>query len=250
MESFKASFLIEVEKMYRKKKAVIIVIMSLGIIIMVQLLSSVMRYGLGIIGNTGTVFPITVLMVFVNTILPLFTALVVIDTFTGEFSQETMKIMVTRPVSRFKIYTAKLAATATFVLANLLIVMILSSVIGFIFNAADFSAIGLFRIILSYLVTLIPIMTLAVVIAFLSNVFKSSAIVFFLAIILFFVMKALGVAFTSVSGLFLTSSMDWYRLWIADSLPWRMILSHLVLMAAYVLIFFTAGYYRFDKHDL
>jgi len=175
---------------------------------------------------------------------------VVIDAFTGEFSHNTMKIAITKPVSRFKVYLSKLTAAAFFVLINLLIVMVLSTVAGVIFNADSMSFLGILRIFMSYIVTLVPIMAFAVIIAFLANVFKSSAIVFFISIILFIVSNVLGLVFSGFSGLFITSALDWYKLWIADFLPFGRIVSQLALMAGYTLIFFTAGYYRFDKRDL
>ncbi len=250
MENFKASFFNEVEKMYRKKKAVIILILSVLIIAFVQLISTAVRSGFGILWNTSSVFPVTVLSAFSSTILPLFTALAVIDAFTGEFSHNTMKIAVTRPVSRFKIYISKLAAAAFFVLANLLIVMILSTAAGVIFNADSMSFLGLVRIFLSYIVTLFPIMAFAAVIAFLANVFRSSAVVFFISILLFIAFNILAVVFPTFSGLFITSTIDWYKLWIADTLPMGRIASRFALMAGYILLFVTAGYYRFDKRDL
>ncbi len=250
MESFKASFIVEVEKMYRRKKAVIILVMSILIIVFVELINTILRSSLGIIGNTASGFPITVLSVFSKTILPLFTALVVIDTFTGEFANNTMKLAITKPVSRVKIYASKLAATGFFVLANLLVVMVLSIIVGAVFSIETLSLAGVLRAILAYIVTFVPIMILAVVIAFLANIFKSTAIVFFVSIIVYIVSHVLGIALPSFSNLFVTTSLDWYKLWIANSLPVGEIIMQILYMAGYVLIFFTAGFYKFDKRDL
>ena len=250
MASFKASLYNEIEKMVRRKKATLTVILSVGIIAFVQLISTAVRSGFGIIWNTSSVFPVTVLSAFSRTILPLFTALVVIDAFTGEFSHNTMKIAITRPVSRFKVYLSKLSATAFFVLINLLIVMVLSTVAGVLFNADSMSFLGVVRIFVSYVMTLFPIMAFAVIIAFLANVFRSSAIVFFLSILLFIASNVLALVFPGIAGVFITSALDWYKLWIADSLPLGRILSQLALVAGYILIFFTLGFSRFDRRDL
>lgn len=250
MGSFRAAFYAETEKMYRKKKARVIIILSVITIAFVQLFSSVIRSGLGIISSTASGFPLTVLSIFSNTLLPLFTTLVVIDAFTGEFSRNTMKIALTRPVTRFKVYIAKLAAASVFVSANLLIVMLLAFVAAVLFNAETLTVAGILKIILAYTMTIFPIMTLAVVIAFLANIFKSSAIVFFLTIIIYLVTRVLGFVFTTHSSLFVTTSIDWYKLWIADSLPVGNIFKQLVYMMGYILVFFSAGYYIFDKRDL
>lgn len=250
MESYKAALINEIEKLYRRKKAIVVVILAVGVIGAVQLLSIGLRGGLGIIGITSSVFPVTVLSVFSNTILPLFTALVIIDLFTGEFANETMKITITKPVTRLKIYLAKLSATGFFVLANLLLVMILSIFVGLIFNTFTFTLTGLYNIVISYIVTFFPVMTLAVMIAFLANIFKSSSAVFFLSIIAFAFLKVVGLVFAPISGILVTSLMDWYKLWIASSLPFLTISRLTLVMAAHILIFFALGYSRFEKRSL
>ena len=250
MESYKAAVVNEIFKMVRKKKAVLIIILSVGIIAVVQLLSFVLRGGLGIMGSSAAGFPITVLSVFSNTILPLFTALAVIDTFTGEMANDTMKISITRPVTRLKVYLAKLTAVGAFILASLLIVMVLAMAASLVFNRMT-PTIGWFAsILLAYVTTVIPMLTLAVLIAYPANVFKSSSGVFFLSMLVFLLMKGLGLVFSSMANLLATSLLDWYKLWMASPLPVGMVLRQLLVMLAYVMIFSALGYQRFDRRDL
>ncbi|HHV29970.1 MAG TPA: ABC transporter permease subunit [Clostridium sp.] len=250
MGTFKAAFINEVEKIYRKKKVVVAAILSLLAIVMGQLLVTGVNKGFGLITASSTQFPILVLSLLVNTILPLFTALVAIDVFSGEFSHNTMKITLTRPVSRVKLYTAKISAIAFFVLANLLMVMLLSLAVGFIFNSVSLSVFGILRIVLSYIVTLIPVMSFALIIVFLSNVLKSGTTVFFLSIILFIAFNALSLVFPRYANLFITSMFDWYILWNVDTIPLGKLIREFFIMAGYVIMFYTAGYYMFDKKDL
>jgi len=250
MESYKAALINELEKLYRRKKAIVVLILAVGVIGVVQLLSLGLRGGLGIIGITSSVFPVTVLSIFSNTILPLFTALVVIDVFTGEFANETMKITITKPVTRFKIYLAKLSATGFFVIANLLLVMILSIFVGLLFNTFTFTLTGLYNIVISYIVTFFPIMTLAVMIAFLANIFKSGSAVFFLSILAFAFLRVIGLVFAPVAGILVTSLMDWYKLWIASNFPLLTISRVALVMVAHILIFFSLGYNKFEKRSL
>ncbi|HBP38711.1 MAG TPA: ABC transporter permease [Clostridiales bacterium] len=250
MESYKATVVNEIFKMVRKKKAVLIVILSAAIIAVVQLLSFALRGGLGIMGSSAAGFPITVLSVFANTILPLFTALAVIDTFTGEFASDTMKISITRPVTRLKVYLAKLTAVGAFILASLMIVMVLSTATALLFNRMS-PTLGWFASILAaYVSTVIPMLTLAVLIAWPANVFKSSSGVFFLSMLAFLLLRGLGVVFSSLATLLATSLLDWYKLWIASPLPLGMVLRQLLVMLGYVMIFFALGFQRFDRRDL
>ncbi|MCX8129500.1 MAG: ABC transporter permease [Clostridia bacterium] len=250
MEAFKASFVNEIEKMYKKKKAVVIVIISLVVIVLGQLAVIGVRNGLGLRAAGSTQFPILVLSLFVNTILPLFTALVTIDIFTGEFSQNSMKVIITRPVTRFKVFSSKIAAITFFVLANLFVVMLLSTVAGLLFNTNSLTPGGILRIILSYTVTALPVMTLALTITVFANIFKSGSAVFFLSILMFIVFKALGYVFSQYSSLFATSMLGWYNLWIANDIPVFKVFRLFLIMLGYAIMSFTAGFYLFDKRDL
>jgi ABC-2 type transport system permease protein len=249
MLGFKATLINEIEKLYKKKKALVAMIISLAFIVIGQVIMIGVRSGFGLRGVGSMEFPILVLSVVVNTILPLFTALVTIDSFSSEFSQNTMKISLTRPVTRLSLFTAKLGAIMVFILVNLVFVMIFSIIAGFAFNSNSFSFHGIIRIIISYTLTLLPMMILAMLIALLCNILHSGIAVFFLLIIIFIGFKALGIFFSQYAGLFFTSMVDWYSLWIMDTLPVSKIIREFLLMISYGILLFTGGYYLFDRKD-
>jgi len=250
MGGFKTTVINEIEKMYKKKKMTVILIISVAVIAIGKLISVGMStVGVGVF-KESTVFPISVLSVLANTLLPLFTTLVAIDLFSGEFSHNTIKITLTRPVSRFKLFSAKITAIAFFVLLNLLAVMILSTIVGFICNFSSITFIGIIRIIISYIVTLIPIMILALAVVFLSNILKSGSAVFFLSIMLYIISYAMGKIFSQYSILLITSMLDWHVHWVSDIMLVTKILREFLTMLGYGIIFFTAGFYLFDKKDL
>lgn len=249
MVEFKATIINEIEKLYKKKKVLVAALISLIFIILGQLSIIVLRSGFGVRGTSSLEFPILVLSVVVNTILPLFTALVTIDSFSGEFAQNTMKILITRPVTRLKFFTAKIVAVMLFIFVNLLFVMIFSTITGFIFNSNSYTLQGIIRILVSYLVTLIPMMVFSLLIVLFANILRSGISVFFVSILIFLVFKALGIVFSSYSGLFFTSMMDWYTLWIMDSISFMKIFRQFMMMCSYAILLFTGSYYLFDKKD-
>jgi ABC-2 type transport system permease protein len=128
--------------------------------------------------------------------------------------------------------------------------MLLSTITGFIFNPTPVTVLGLIRIILSYAVTLLPVMVLALVIVFFANIFRSGVAVFFLSIILFIVFKALEIVYSQYSSFFITTTLDWFHLWNMDSLPMLKLLREFLIMSGCAIMFFTAGFYLFDKKDL
>ncbi|GAB6172504.1 ABC transporter permease [Paradesulfitobacterium aromaticivorans] len=249
MAVFQAAFLNEVEKLYKKKKAFVAVLLSLTMIVVGQLIIVGVRSGFGVRGVGSAEFPILVLSVVVNTILPLFTALVTIDSFSGEFSHNIMRITLTRPVSRFKIFTAKITAISLFSLANLLLLLVFSELAGFLFNTNSASLGAFARTVVAYIVSFLPMLVLALAIVLLANIFKSGITVFFLSILAFLVLKVLGVFFSQYASLFITTQLDWYNLWLAHSFPFWKILRQLLIMTGYGIMLFTAGFYLFDKKE-
>ena len=249
MAVFQAALVNEIEKLYKKKKALVAVLLSLAVIVIGQLAIVGVRSGFGLRGAGSVEFPMLVLSVVVNTILPLFTALVAIDSFSGEFSQNSMRITLTRPVSRFKVFTAKITAIVLFILATLLLLLIFSMLAGFIFNTNSATLDSLARTVFSYIVSLLPMVVLALGIVLLANLFKSGISVFFVSILAFIVLKVLGVIFSQYSSLFMTTQLDWYNLFLVNSFPLGKIIRQFLIMLGSGIMLFTAGFYLFDKKE-
>ena len=250
MAVFQAALVNEIEKLCKKKKALAAVILALAVIVFGQLVIVGVRSGFGLRGAGSVEFPMLVLSVAVNTILPLFTALVTIDSFSGEFSQNSLRITLTRPVSRFKIFSAKITAIFVFICAMLLLLLVFSLLAGFIFNANSATVASLVRTVLSYFVSLLPMLVLAIGIVLLTNVFKSGISVFFVSILLFIGLKALELFFSQYASLLLTNQLDWYNLFLMNSLPLGKIARQFLLMLGASLMLFTAGFYLFDQKEL
>lgn len=249
MAVFQAALVNEIEKLYKKKKALVALIIALATIVVGQLGIVGVRSGFGIRGVSSMEFPLLVLSVVVNTLLPLFTALVAIDSFSGEFSHNSMRILLTRPVSRFKLFSAKIAAIALFILANLLLLLVFSVLAGFLFNTNSAGLDMIAKTVWSYLVSLLPMLVLALGIVLLANIFKSGISVFFVSILLFIVLKVLGVLFPQYASLFITTHLDWYNIWLVSSFPLGKIMRELLIMAGYAIMLFTAGFYLFDRKE-
>jgi ABC-2 type transport system permease protein len=249
MAVFQAALVNEVEKLYKKKKALVAVLLSLAVIVIGQLAIVGVRSGFGIRGAGSVEFPMLVLSVVVNTILPLFTTLVAIDSFSGEYSQNSMRITLTRPVSRFKVFTAKITAIALFILATLLLLLIFSMLAGFIFNTNSAALDSLAQTAFSYLVSLLPMVVLALGIVLLANLFKSGISVFFVSILAFIVLTVLGVLFSQYSSLFITTQLDWYNLFLVNSFPLGKIVRQFLIMLGSGIMLFTVGFYLFDKKE-
>ncbi|MGI6711536.1 MAG: ABC transporter permease [Bacillota bacterium] len=249
MAVFKAALINELEKLYKKKKALAAIILSLTVIIVGQLMIWGVRSGFGIRGAGSGEFPILVLSVVINIVLPLFAALVAIDSFSGEFAHNIIRVTLTRPVSRFKIFSAKVTAITIFILFNLLLIFVFSVIIGLIFNYDSMTLLGLGKSFLAYMVSLLPLLVLVLGIIFLTHILKSGISVFFAAVLLFVASEVLSLIFPQYAGLLITSHLSWYKLWFAHTFPLQAVIRELLLMMGYAIMLFVAGFYLFERKE-
>ena len=250
MPGFKAAVMIEMYKLIKKKKIFAAAVLSIVAVIVGQIALLAIKGGMGLKVAGSAEFPMVVLTVFIYTILPLFTAMVAIDMFSGEFSSNTMKITLAKPVSRFGIYSAKVLNIALFIMANLLFVMMITIVAGLIFNDTTSNLSSFLKVLISYITTFLPVFTFSLFIVMLSNILKGGLSVFFLSILTFICLTFLEVAFSRYSSFFITSMFGWYRLWISDAPNIFKIIRQFLIMIGCGIMFFTAGYYLFEKRDL
>ncbi|MCC2685977.1 MAG: family transporter [Paenibacillaceae bacterium] len=250
MAGFKAAFLNEMTKLLKKKKFIASAILSIVAVLVGQVAVTAIKHGFGLRVVGSTEFPLVVLTMFMYTILPLFATFVAIDMFNGEFSANTMKITIARPVSRFGVFSAKVANVALFIAANLLFVMVLSLIAGLLFNPSSASFTGFLRIILAYAATFFPVFVFSLIVVLLSNLLRGGLAVFFLSILVFIGFIALGVVFSQASSFLVTSMFGWYTLWISETVNVFKIFRQILIMGGCGIMLFTAGYMLFDRKDV
>ncbi|MDF2921755.1 MAG: rane spanning protein [Paenibacillaceae bacterium] len=250
MEGFKAALMNEIVKLVKKKKMLAAAIFSILAVLVGQAAVTSIKHGLGLRVVGSTEFPLVVLSLVTYSILPLFAAFVAIDMFNGEFTSNTMKLTLLRPVSRFSVFCAKVVNLALFIIANLALVMVLSLLAGFLFNMTSVSIIGIVRVFLSYTATFLPVFVFSLLVVCLGNVIRGGLAVFFLSVVSFIALWVLGAVFSAYSSFFITSMFDWYTLWISDSLNLTKILRQTLIMSGCGIMLFTAGFYCFDRKEI
>ncbi|WP_261303387.1 ABC transporter permease [Paenibacillus andongensis] len=250
MAGFKAACMNEAVKLLKKKKMMAAAILSILAVMIGQIAVTTIKHGLGLRVVGSVEFPIVVLSFIAYTLLPLFAIFVAIDMFNGESSSNTMKITLLRPVSRFGVFSAKVLNLALFIAGNLVFVMVLSLLVGFIFNPSSASLLGIVKVIVSYGLTFFPVFVFALIVVLLSNVIQGGLAVFFLSILVFIGFNFLGIVFSSYSSFFITSMFDWYTLWISESINVFKIVRQILIMSGCGIMLFTTGYYLFDSKDV
>lgn len=250
MAGFKAAFANEMFKLLKRKKLIVAAVLSIVAVLVGQAAVTVIKMGFGLRMAGSGDFPLVVLPLFSYTLLPLFAAFVAIDMFSGEYATNTMKLTLTRPVSRFGVFCAKAANLAVFILGNLLFVMVLAMIAGFLFNSSSAGILELVRVVLGYVATFLPVFVFSLVVVLLANIFRSGSAVFFLSILVYIAFHFIGIVFSGYSSFLITSMFDWYTLWISDTFNFSKIIREFLIMAGLGTMLFAAGFYLFDRKDL
>ena len=251
MTTFLAAYLNETDKIIRRKKYIVFLIIGVAICLAWAIVGSLISR---VIGQHTSLFvvltptPMGVLPFFLQILLPLLIFMGVTDLITTEGAEHTMKAMICRPVERWKLYTAKLSAVMTYVALYLGCVFIVSTVLNQVFGR-NLGADAIVRALASYALTIPTLAVLAAFAAFVALLGRSGSLVMFLLVVIYLLMSVLPVFFPILSELLFTSYLGWYRLWIGV-LPGASRLIHmLVIVAGYGVVFFMAGSLVFDRKE-
>jgi ABC-2 type transport system permease protein len=196
-------------------------------------------------------YPVLVLGLFTNVLLPLFVFMWIADTFAGEFGDNTLKLTLLRPITRYKVYVSKINAAGILILITLLVAGISALLAGMILDeSVSLTAGELFKILLVYLAATVPLLALAIAAAFIAQFFKGSSGALVTSVFVYLLARALSAAFPGFAKVSLFSYLDWHWLWLGSSLPFDKIGYALLIIFSSSLIFFAAGAYLFDTKNL
>lgn len=247
MSSLKAAYINEIFKISKKKKLIVASVLSIGALLLagVIILSINNLAGIKMVGKGD--FAVLILPFFEYTLIPLFTAFICIDMFSGEFTNETIKLTLTRPVSRLKVYLSKTLAAATFAFLFLMFTMICAVAVSFVFDSSSVNAVKAFA---AYFTSFFPIFTTALMVMLVSNFARGSASAFLISIVIFILFKGMEFVIPAYKSFFFTSCFDWYKLFIGNYFNISKVIRILLIFAGYGIFFFSGGYYLFEKRSV
>lgn len=183
------------------------------------------------------------LMIFI----PLMALLAVADLFSGEFHDHSIRMVLLRPVERWKIYCAKVVAVfglcVVFVLAHLVFLFLVKLIFGHTVS-------GIGHAVSAYLIDLIPMAVLILFFAFLHQLVKSSGSAVALSVVCYIVMVGIGKYVSFAGGLVFTEYLSWHSIWLGTILPLSVMLPKLGILIGTATVFYCAGYYLFERKEI
>lgn len=245
MRAFKACYIGEFKKLRLKKKYVGLTVVSAAICAFLALVSSF----LGRFVTDGLFLEsiaITVMPVFTQLVMPLVAMMAACDLFAAEFRDLSIKAQLMRPVTRFKIYIAKLCAIFSVCATVFLSVFAAAAICDGVFAG---SLAGVAYAFGAYLINLIALMPVILMAALINQFTKGSTSAMFLCIIVYILMKLIGVFVPVFDSLMFTGYLSWHKLWLGNMLPIGALFSKCILLLGYGITFFSGGYYLFLKRE-
>lgn len=247
MNSVLSNTVNELQKLFLKKKTIVFLIITAIVSFLSAFFISSIQAKLIFIALDAFSFPMIILSIFTNIILPLFIFMAAAELFSGEIADRTLKLVLIRPISRLKIFVSKVLAIGIYVIINLLVVFLVSTISSLVLkiNIASISSVAF-----SYFVDIIPALILVIFSVFIMQFFRSSSAAVISSILIFIGIRVLSIFSNSFNNIMFTSYLDWHSLWLsAWSNPLR-IINILFMVLAYGIILFTLGYYLFDKKEV
>ena len=248
MNNLKANIINEVQKLFLKKKVTVFLIITAVICFLSAFFISSIQAKLVFIAVDSLSFPLMALTVFTNIFLPLFIFMTVAELFSGELGDKSLKLVLIRPISRLKIFVSKNVAIAIYIIINLLVVFIVSMLSSLLINGK--SSFSISHIMFAYFIDIVPAVVLALFASFIAQFFKNSSGAIITSILAFIGIKILSLFISGLNNVVFTSYLNWYSIWSVGQFDFLRTINILFMVLSYGVIFFTTGYYFFDKKEV
>ncbi len=240
----------EVQKIFLRKKYVVFLVITALIPIAAAFSFNLLQSKLAIFAVNSASFPILILGLFTGLVLPLYIFSAASDIFSGEIGEKTLKIVLTRPITRFNVFLSKNFSIGIFIIINLGVAFIISVAAGWFLEGAPDMAAGLLLNLLAYLTALIPMFFLGVTAVFVAQFFKSSGGALVTCIFVYVAAKIVPFLSSTLARVNPFGYTDWYMMWLGSSVTTGKLLNVFLLLLSYSIILFAVGFYLFDKRDL
>lgn len=184
---------------------------------------------------------------FAEIYVPLVVFMAACDLFSSEFHDLTIKASLMRPITRFKLMTAKIFAVFF---------------VGIIFYGVIFTVCAFFQIIsgngsiaflgnsmLAYLIDLVPLFVAVLFTVLINMLSKSPTLAMFMTIVGYALMKYCNYFIPVLNNMLFTSYMQWHKLWVGSTIPLPALLIKIAVLTGSAILMYTVSYILFDKKE-
>lgn len=244
MNTIKANSLNEIQKLLTKKSTKLFLLAAVLIPVLTKLLVNNLFFTDWMALPTENI-NFTLLDLFVTIFIPLFIFISATDLFTGEGERGTL--LQVRPISRMELFLSKVIAISIFNLIVLLLEWLAVMISSAVFDRA-FNLITILSSLGAFIVSWLPLIALTAFAIMLALLVHSSVLAISSMIVLYLIMMFIPYVFPSSLYLLPSTYLDWYMHWLSDvSLRW--ILQTVTYLCSSFALFFSVGYYMFNRKE-
>ena len=177
-------------------------------------------------------------------VLPMIIFTMSADIIAHEFSDQTIKAGLLRPVSKSTLFLSKWTAIVMFGICCLCISFIFGGLISVILGQ-----VGFFAALTSYIVSVLPMCVFAAMSALVATIISSPAMSMFISIVAYLIFSGTSLISSFLGVIFFTAHINWYKMFLSSfsSLPLTNIINIAVMMTAYAILFLSLGNIAFSR---
>jgi ABC-2 type transport system permease protein len=244
MNTIKANTFNEIQKLLTKKVTKLFLLSTILVPVLTKLLVNHLFLTDWMALPTENI-NFTLLDLFITILIPLFIFIAATDLFTGEGERGTL--FQVRPISRIELFLTKVIAISVLCLFILLLewlaVMFSSAVFDKAFDIADIpSSFG------AFIVSWFPIIVLTAFAVMLALFVHSSVLAISGMIVLYLFMMFIPYVLPGSLYLLPSTYLDWYMQWLSD-VSFRWIIQTVTYLCSSFALFFSIGYYMFNRKE-
>ncbi|MGF7033870.1 ABC-2 type transport system permease protein [Paenibacillus mucilaginosus] len=247
MHAFYASLRNELTRLAAQPKTRWFLAASLLLPLGLSLLSSRLQGGGGLSALLSGDPYLALLGGYTAFVLPLFLFMTAADQFPGEREEGTMVLTLLRPVSRAKIYGAKVAAAAVYTGLQLLLLAVVSLLCSLLLPGSAPAVLDPLSFFRAALAAWAAMLAVGAVGAALVQLTGRATTGLALCLVLYGALKLLPLLLPGLSVWSLFSYTGWHALWLGDGVPAVRLWNLSLLLLAYSIIAYTGGLAIFNK---
>jgi ABC-2 type transport system permease protein len=245
---WKAGYVNELFLLLYRKKVIMFGVFSAILPILLAVSLNALQPILGLLAVSPS-FPIEMLSLYTGIWIPLFIVTITADLFPNEVASRTLKLALLRPNTRLQVFGAKVAALGTGIAVILVLLGIITFVCNFFAGTAVSFAEGV-GILKAYFAAFVSMLALSALFVFVSQFFKSASGYMVFAIVFYAAAKVAPFLISSFSAFSPTAYTDWYMLWLNQTVSAGKLLTTTLFLISSCMLFFTLGYYKFDRKEV
>ena len=201
-------------------------------------------------GLLGHNLPLIMLSLYTFAILPLFAAMSAANSFAGETAARTLKLALLRPIARGKVYASKVLAIAAGIVAQLAALWVVSTLAAWLADGSGAAAGAWPDNLQAYAAASLPMIAIGLVAVLIAQCFRQSTGALALFILLYAAARLLPFALPQLAVWSVFSYTNWHAMWVGGGAAAGKLANTSVLLLAYCIMAYTAGWMLFERKQL